>query len=724
MLLVHLCHTTNLISSSYRLSCCPPCWCLAAPILRSISHSTSSTAPSLAQLCALLVMADYTAATIAALQPLIKKPTLKPALLQKPPFRFLHDIITNLQSSSAAFPPAQLFPADQLSSENVKEKEQKVAFLARVVEAVEAVNGGKVDVSTAKIIAGLEPEKTNVLLQQLAAAAQKGLSEEEIVSKVNGTGTVRRDSKGAEAKPAPKAAAPAKPAAAAAAASPQPAASPEQSPQPTTRPKAGSTSSSSTSAAASTAPTARRSSRAAIALPPAPDTPEDFTQTTQRLLGALITRPTLKPNLLQKPPFRFLHDIVTSLVQSAANYPADYFSSEESDSAQLDSSDKKMAWLKKLIDVVEATTGEDLSGVQTKKIVAGLEADKTNLLLQALARAAASGVTAKDAVEKKAPAAAGKPKEAESKPAEPAAAKPASKATPVKATAAAAAAGPTSPQVPKLALKSVDEPPPAIAAPTLPGVDPETVGRLERPMTARQGPPKPKAAAVVEEKAEAREEKEADTKADTKATTAANSKAAAAAADKRKGLIVEGEQVEDDDEIAEEAPTDTQQTEQSIKQFEEEKLDASEQGGLMRKILQSTTDATAADASNGGAPTLSTLTPASSADDRTSALRQQLQRLCQSITPLGRVMECVVDDMDEMAREMSRWRKQREEYEGSVEDERRASVRVLEPLQAQLEDCERRLVEWEKKVMVQKSVLWRNENNIKKLMQQKVAGDS
>jgi len=51
-------------------------------------------------------------------------------------------------------------------------------------------------------------------------------------------------------------------------------------------------------------------------------------------------------------------------------------------------------------------------------------------------------------------------------------------------------------------------------------------------------------------------------------------------------------------------------------------------------------------------------------------------------------------------------------------------VRVLEPLQVQLEECERRLVEWERKVMVQKSVLWRNEQNIKKLMQQKVAGES
>ena len=683
-------------------------------------------------------MADFTAATIAVLQPLIKKPTLKPALLQKPPFRFLHDIITNLQSSPTPFPPAQLFASDQLVSENVASKEQKIAFLSRVVEVVEAVlGGGKLDVSAAKIIAGLEAEKTNVMLQQLAAAAQKGLSEDEIVSRVQGGGAARRNSTEAEAKPPAAKPAAAKPAAAAAptpaAAAPkpapapviaQPAASPEQSPQPTTRPKAGSISSASSSAAPSARPS--QSSRTPIPLPPAPtDTPEDFTQTTQRLLGSLITKPSLKPNLLQKPPFRFLHDIVTSLIASTANYPAEYFSAEESDSAALDSSEKKMGWLKRLVDVVEATTGEDLSGVQPKKIVAGLEADKTNLLLQALARAAASGVPAKEAIERR--QGGGKTVEAESKTAEPAA-KPASKATPVKATAPAAAATTAvaaggSPQVPKLALKSVDEPPP-IVAPQVPGMEQEGAGRLERPMTARQGPPKAKPVVAAEEKAEVREEKEADPRADAKPTASSSSnKAAAAAVDKRKGLIVEGEQVEEEDEIAEE-PVDTQQAEQSIKQFEEEQLDASEQGNLMRKILQSTNPtATTAD-QPAGAPTLATLTPASSADDRTSALRQQLQRLCQSITPLGRVMECVVDDMDEMGRERSRWRKQREEYEGGVEGERAASVRVLEPLQVQLEECERRLVEWERKVMVQKSVLWRNEQNISKMMQQKVAGES
>jgi TRAF3-interacting protein 1 len=52
------------------------------------------------------------------LQPLIKKPTLKEDLLQKPPFRFIHDIVTNLSSSTNGF-ASKIIEADQLDPANV-----------------------------------------------------------------------------------------------------------------------------------------------------------------------------------------------------------------------------------------------------------------------------------------------------------------------------------------------------------------------------------------------------------------------------------------------------------------------------------------------------------------------------------------------------------------------------------------------------------------------------
>lgn len=46
----------------------------------------------------------------------------------------------------------------------------------------------------------------------------------------------------------------------------------------------------------------------------------DWIVATQNTLGPLITKPTLKDALLQRPPFRFLHDIVTNLL-AATGFP-------------------------------------------------------------------------------------------------------------------------------------------------------------------------------------------------------------------------------------------------------------------------------------------------------------------------------------------------------------------------------------------------------------------
>jgi TRAF3-interacting protein 1 len=60
-----------------------------------------------------------------------------------------------------------------LDSGNFKDKESKIAYLNKVIGAVsDAV--GAVAVKPLKIVAGLEPENTNALLQALARAAAGG----------------------------------------------------------------------------------------------------------------------------------------------------------------------------------------------------------------------------------------------------------------------------------------------------------------------------------------------------------------------------------------------------------------------------------------------------------------------------------------------------------------------------------------------------------------------
>lgn len=193
---------------------------------------------------------------------------------------------------SACFAPAGfgvgLFEEDQLKSENVKEKEQKLAFLTTLTHAVGLALGREIDCNATKVIAGLEPEKTNTLLQGLAAAARNMQSNNNMAQIVAGV----------KAGAVPGAAA-AAPAAAAPAAAP---ATRARAPAPT-------------SSASSTGPL--RPSRAPIALPDAVGG-EDFVAITTRLIGALISKPKMVDKLLRKPPFRFIHDIITGVMAATS----------------------------------------------------------------------------------------------------------------------------------------------------------------------------------------------------------------------------------------------------------------------------------------------------------------------------------------------------------------------------------------------------------------------
>ena len=68
------------------------------------------------------------------------------------------------------FPGSDILTDFDLDSANFKDKESKVAYLTKIINAVSAVVG-PLQVKPLKIVAGLEPENTNVLLQGLAKAS-------------------------------------------------------------------------------------------------------------------------------------------------------------------------------------------------------------------------------------------------------------------------------------------------------------------------------------------------------------------------------------------------------------------------------------------------------------------------------------------------------------------------------------------------------------------------
>ncbi|XP_064643650.1 TRAF3-interacting protein 1-like isoform X5 [Lineus longissimus] len=111
----------------------------------------------------------------------IKKPPLTEKLLKKPPFRFLHDILTSVIKNTGTM--KGLYTENELNSDQIKDKDSKMAFLQKAVDFVSLVVGKPLSVRPSKIVAGHEPEKTNEFLQELATACNKKIDNDDYVKR-------------------------------------------------------------------------------------------------------------------------------------------------------------------------------------------------------------------------------------------------------------------------------------------------------------------------------------------------------------------------------------------------------------------------------------------------------------------------------------------------------------------------------------------------------------
>ncbi|KAK6045757.1 hypothetical protein COOONC_16738 [Cooperia oncophora] len=99
--------------------------------------------------------------TRAAFAGLIDKPVLTDELLARPPFRFILDIVSSTAAKTGFL--RDRFPVEALNPAKFKEKTDKTAFLDTLIEAVN--DGSLATIKSSKIVAGKEPELTNMVIQ-------------------------------------------------------------------------------------------------------------------------------------------------------------------------------------------------------------------------------------------------------------------------------------------------------------------------------------------------------------------------------------------------------------------------------------------------------------------------------------------------------------------------------------------------------------------------------
>ncbi|XP_077128522.1 TRAF3-interacting protein 1 isoform X2 [Ranitomeya variabilis] len=112
----------------------------------------------------------------------IRKPPLTDKLLGKPPFRYLHDILTEVIRTTGFF--KGLYTESELKSDNVKDKDAKISFLQKAIDVVILVSGEPLSVKPARIVAGHEPDKTNEFLQAIGKCCLNKLSSDDAVKRI------------------------------------------------------------------------------------------------------------------------------------------------------------------------------------------------------------------------------------------------------------------------------------------------------------------------------------------------------------------------------------------------------------------------------------------------------------------------------------------------------------------------------------------------------------
>ncbi|RHY35595.1 hypothetical protein DYB34_004130 [Aphanomyces astaci] len=660
------------------------------------------------------------------LQPLIAKPKLAEKLLQKPPFRFLHDIFAAVTASTGF--AKGLYTDFELDSANVKEKHQKLQFLDKMIYFTGQCHGKEIDVRSAKIVAGLEPENTNIFLTELALAASNSSLDwngavqktqvaypplaETLAGSGGGGGAAAADAKQQPSEEQPSAAkettaAVAPPARDEAKEAEEKAKADERAARDKARrakeerekeaAAAAQASASSEPKPSSSESSSRPSSNSKATRNENNDAGGEYAaqvrecngdvERTKEMVETIISKPKMSAKLLSKPPFRFLHDVVSEVTR-ATGFADGLYAGDELDSNAIKEKQPKIDYLQKILHCVGCQLNVEVDA-KPAKIVAGLEPDDTNKFLQLLVIAAKAYVTTTPAPQDEPPAKSSETKQAAK----------VDSTGPVKAMAVTAQDDDGDLASDAKSAGNEDD------SSTKPG----TASRTARPTTARRRPPKLKEN-VKEVGRLVRDDKVTPTV----------------------GIMKDGDNADSDDDTLDAAEKGTNPHRDNMLQH-----DDTTHGKLIRDILKDQSvaadddeeanrkskedeDAKGNDSGIRLGKRRKSFKEKTKGGTSTAAeindLRVSIQKICQATNPVGKCIEYVYEDMEAMARELDVWKKEYEKKCDVLEDEKKKSEDALQPLSAQLVEVDEQIKEQVHKINTLKATIAKNEDKMLKLL--------
>jgi TRAF3-interacting protein 1 len=717
-----------------------------------------------------MVDSSVTEATREAINGIIRKPKLSDKLLNKPPFRFLHDIVLNVGAETGF--GNGLFEGDELSGSSVQGKENKCKYLQKIVNCVGIALGEVIDVRVGKIVAGLEAENTCQFLQCLArAATDGGVDSAEAVRRTldgeqmgEGPAARKGDSAGGkmaeaddhreerarqkrEAEAAEEEAHQQREERRAARDEEERRAARDEEERRAARDeedRRAAQDEEERRRGAQKEDARRRAADAEAATDaggkfgddsggggamPLPDLTGNW-EDTRDIMEQIIQKPRMQEKLLKKPPFRYLHDIFMAVLR-ATNFLDGLYEGEEMNSKAIGDKQSKIDFLEKAVLCVGHFYGTALE-VQARKIVAGMEADLTNKFLQALGHAALSGAGSDEAVQKTLNgdeiSSGGGGVRA-----------PSDKSAPTRDDSGFSEqrTKPTSAKKERPVEKPSSRQPSETSTP-LEGKTGESIPepgqrkKLNRPFTARRRPPQIKENTVDSKNEEVQRHTTATIMREGDDSDSDDDVAAAAGAP---GLASDlAAKIEQDDgpknKLIREIMDDEEKKKEADKKAQEAREDASAGGGKteetghvkirMGRLGSKKKKKNREDKKSSSRPDSGKNRAADPgggmSGDQLEFLRESIQTLCQSVNPLAKCMEYVSDDIAQMTKESDEWRSMHRDKAsdaGGKEEEKDEAIRDLEDRRNELDD---KIDEQKVKINSVKATIARNDQRIKDLL--------